>query len=411
MRANCESIDLRQRAGERGLADARIVLDEDVTLGEHRDDDVLEHLVAHLDRAADVVLHALGDRGRLLDLLGSDGVGTTPLDWLHQLLTFTSEDERRLNTASRTFAATAALVARGTWLSPSAVTIVTSLSGASNAIPGAETSLTTTASRRLRSSLSRACSTARSPDSAAKPTSSWPGRRSAASAVRTSSVCSSSSARRRPRVGLLDLVGARLGRAVVGDGGGHQQDVGGREALAAGGGELGGGGDVDVLDAGRARQATLAATTVTLRAAARGLLGERPAHLPGAAVADEADGVDRLARAAGGDEDVRAVELTAGARRGAPRWRPAARPARAGGRRPTPPASRARRCRARAPRPRGRAACRGSRASPDARTSHRSWPERRAAARRHASAAAVRRLSAWPPASLAIVLADAGAIT
>src|SRR4051812_1230783 len=196
---------LRQRAGERGLADARIVLDEDVPLGEHRHDHVLEHVVADLDRAADVVLHALGDRGRLLDLLGPDGVGTTPLYWLHQLLTFTSEDERRLNTASRTFAATAALVARGTCVSPSAVTIVTSLSGASNAIPGAETSLTTTASSRLRSSLPRACSTARAPDSAAKPTSSWPGRRSAASAVSTSSVCSSSSARVSPASAFLIL--------------------------------------------------------------------------------------------------------------------------------------------------------------------------------------------------------------
>src|SRR4051812_15243782 len=196
---------LGQRARERGLADARIVLDEDVTLGEHRDNDVLEHLVAHLDGAADVLLHALGDRGRLLDLLGPDGVGTTPLDWLHQLLTFTSEDERRLNTASRTLAATAALVARGTCVSPSAVTIVTSLSGASNAIPGADTSLTTTASRRLRSSLPRACSTAPAPDSAAKPTSSWPGRRSAASAVSTSSVCSSSSVRVSPASAFLIL--------------------------------------------------------------------------------------------------------------------------------------------------------------------------------------------------------------
>ena len=66
MRANCESIERDERAGERGLADARIVLDEDVALGEQRDDDVLEHLVADLDRAADVLLDALGDRGGLL---------------------------------------------------------------------------------------------------------------------------------------------------------------------------------------------------------------------------------------------------------------------------------------------------------------------------------------------------------
>ena len=228
MRANCESIELRQRARERGLADARIVLDEDVALGEHRDDDVLEHLVAHLDRAADVLLHALGDRGRLLDLLGPDGVGTTPLDWLHQLLTFTSEDERRLNTASRTFAATAALVARGT--------CVLAVRGDDRDLvvgrverdtwrgdvvddDGVE-ALALELVARVRDRAGRR-------DSAAKPTSSWPGRRSAASAAEDVLGALELERERLPRVGLLDLVRARVGRAVVGDGGGHQQDVGG----------------------------------------------------------------------------------------------------------------------------------------------------------------------------------------
>ena len=86
-RANWQSIERDERAGQRGLADARVVLDEDVALGEQRDDDVLEHLVADLDRAADVLLDALGDRGRPS---GPPRPRRCPdglrLDWLHQLL-------------------------------------------------------------------------------------------------------------------------------------------------------------------------------------------------------------------------------------------------------------------------------------------------------------------------------------
>ena len=63
----------RERAGQRGLADARVVLDEDVALGQHRDDDVLEHLVADLDGALDVLLDAPRDGGGLLDLRGRQG--------------------------------------------------------------------------------------------------------------------------------------------------------------------------------------------------------------------------------------------------------------------------------------------------------------------------------------------------
>ena len=43
----------RQRAGERRLADARQVLDQDVALGDEADEDVVEQVLAHLDRAAD----------------------------------------------------------------------------------------------------------------------------------------------------------------------------------------------------------------------------------------------------------------------------------------------------------------------------------------------------------------------
>ena len=48
----------RERARQRRLADARIVLDEDVALRQQRHDDVPQHVVAHLDGAADVVLDA-----------------------------------------------------------------------------------------------------------------------------------------------------------------------------------------------------------------------------------------------------------------------------------------------------------------------------------------------------------------
>jgi hypothetical protein len=41
----------RERAGQGRLADARVVLDEDVALGEERDDEVVHDVRAHLDRA------------------------------------------------------------------------------------------------------------------------------------------------------------------------------------------------------------------------------------------------------------------------------------------------------------------------------------------------------------------------
>ena len=63
----------RQRAGERGLADARVVLHQDVTLGEERDDHVLEHVIRDLHRPPDVVGDPAGDRDCGIHLLGSDG--------------------------------------------------------------------------------------------------------------------------------------------------------------------------------------------------------------------------------------------------------------------------------------------------------------------------------------------------
>ena len=124
-RANCAVDRARQRARERGLADARVVLDEDVALGEQRDDDVLEHLVADLDRAADVVRDALRDGDRGLDLGGRRrALGFGFLDGLHSAAApLRSVDERRLKTASRIAPRRRSFAARGTCCSPSAVTI------------------------------------------------------------------------------------------------------------------------------------------------------------------------------------------------------------------------------------------------------------------------------------------------
>ena len=73
----------RERARQRGLADARVVLDEDVALGEQRHDDGLEDVVADLDRALDVLPDATGDGDRRIDLLGADAVGLR--GWLEGL--------------------------------------------------------------------------------------------------------------------------------------------------------------------------------------------------------------------------------------------------------------------------------------------------------------------------------------
>ena len=116
---------------------------------------------------------------------------------------------------------------------PSAPSTVTALASLSKPVgwPVSPTSLTTSRSQPLRASLARAWSSTEpsaSPVSAAKPTSTCPGRRAATSSARTSGFCTSStvSASR-----LLALGGEALDRPVVGDGGGHDDRVG---ALALG---------------------------------------------------------------------------------------------------------------------------------------------------------------------------------
>ena len=106
----------------------------------------------------------------------------------------------------------------------------------------------------------------------------------------------------RPRSSLFGrLAASELGGPVVGDGGGEQGDVevGGASAASSIASAVGVG---DRLDAGRRRDGEVRGEQDDLGPAPPRLLGERDAHPARGAVADEADGVDRLARAARGDE-------------------------------------------------------------------------------------------------------------
>ena len=115
------------------------------------------------------------------------------------------------------------------------------------------------------------------------------------------------------------LARERRGRPVVGDGGGEQRDVDVGERERGVEHRLGGR-RRDRLDAGRRRHGEVRGEQHDVGAAPPGLLGERDAHPAGGAVADEADRVERLAGAAGGDEHAPAGEASAAraaARRGA----------------------------------------------------------------------------------------------
>ena len=105
------------------------------------------------------------------------------------------------------------------------------------------------------------------------------------------------------------------------------------------------------VGSGRRGTSTLPAIRLTRRASVEGGLGDRDAHPAARPIADEADRVDRLARAAGGHDDVAAVEI-----RLAGRPRQAGRP----GRRIRAPGSDGRR----PPRPRRRRSGRSSASRP-----------------------------------------------
>ena len=83
MRANCESIERESARASAVLPTPGVVLDEDVALGQERHDHVLEHLVADLDRALDVLRDAARDRAGLLDVRGRNGARRFRFDWLH----------------------------------------------------------------------------------------------------------------------------------------------------------------------------------------------------------------------------------------------------------------------------------------------------------------------------------------
>ena len=96
----------RQRARERRLADARVVLDQHVALGEQRDQQVLERLGADLDRARDVVGEPPRQRGDGLRLVRRYG---RLLGRLHPL----PPSSTQRSTSSSTASATRSLLARG----------------------------------------------------------------------------------------------------------------------------------------------------------------------------------------------------------------------------------------------------------------------------------------------------------
>ena len=236
--------------------------------------------------------------------------------------------------------------------------------------PGAVTSLATIRSRRLRRSLSSA-----------------PARhvaglgREAHQDLAGGACAGPSSARMSVRrlehdlghaVGLVQLVvGRRLGPE-VGDRGGHDHHVGVAGPGQDGGLHLRGGLDPHDLDAGR-RRPVGGGDQRDRGAPGRGLGGQRLALLARRAVAEEAHGVDRLAGAAGGDQDGAAGEIL---RREQPVDGGEDSRARPGGRRPRRrrPAGR-RRARPRT-RPAG-AGWPGCRPWPGAPTSRCAWPGRR----------------------------------
>jgi hypothetical protein len=103
----------RERARERGLAHARIVLHEDVALGEQGHDHALEHFRPDLDGGADVGRHAAGHGDRRVDLRLAQTLRDGFLQRFHQR-TLMSDCERRLKTASRIAAAIRAFDSLGT---------------------------------------------------------------------------------------------------------------------------------------------------------------------------------------------------------------------------------------------------------------------------------------------------------
>ena len=195
-----------QRPGERRLADARIVLDQHVALGEQR------HHAAGSTSGAD--LHArwrcspasrspsAACASNSAARSGCSRMAPSPFSFAQQATSHLVEHG----------AATPSLRRRGTGgSSPPRVRIVTSLSVGVEADPRPRDVVDDDRVEALALELVARRSRARpAPCSAAKPTSTWPGRRRAGSAPSTSSVGSSSIVAGRRSV-LLELVRRGLG--------------------------------------------------------------------------------------------------------------------------------------------------------------------------------------------------------
>ena len=175
--------------------------------------------------------------------------------------------------------------------------------------PGSLTSFATSRSAPLRRSFSGARSS--EPVSAANPTMTGRGSRSRARAptsARMSSVGSSWRVRPSPRASFVDAVvtGRKSATAAaMTSASAPRSRTGGEHGVAHLGGALG------VDDGGGLGQRHLDPARDDRHAgpAREGRLGDRDTHPAGAPVADEPDGVDRLRRAAGADDDVAAVEV------------------------------------------------------------------------------------------------------
>jgi hypothetical protein len=100
-----------------------------------------------------------------------------------------------------------------------------------------------------------------------------------------------------------DFFGLDFGGAIVGYRGGHDEGIVGLKFAEDGLVHLGGSFNVDAADALRHGDGDGAEDEGDVVADARGGGGEGGAHAAGAAVGDVADGVDGLARGAGGEEE------------------------------------------------------------------------------------------------------------
>ena len=140
------------------------------------------------------------------------------------------------------------------------------------------------------------------------------------SGLRTSAIGSGSA------VGLLDLASAGGGRPEVGDRRGHHDRVGvGRRGRARRRAAAARSPTRTTLTPAGSGSATLAATSVTSAPRATAVRRQRVALPAAGPVAQEAHRVERLAGAAGGDDDVPAREVERAARRGRARASPAAK--------------------------------------------------------------------------------------